>query len=288
MRIGVTFPQTEIGNDPIAVRDYAQAVEDMGYSHILAFDHVIGANTGSRPGWSGPYTHKHAFHEIFVLLGYLAGLTKSVELVTGIVILPQRQTVLVAKQAAAIDVLSGGRLRLGVGIGWNDVEYVALGEDFGNRGRRQEEQIDVMKQLWTNDLVTYEGTWHHIPDAGINPLPVQQPIPVWFGGGAEATLRRIGRMGDGWIPFGDPNEEMAEAIERVRGYTREAGRDPSALGFESTITADSDGLDGAEDYIEAWEGIGGTHLVVSTMGCGLDSPEAHVEALRSFREAASL
>ena len=288
MQIGVTFPQTEIGNDPIAIRDYAQAVEEMGYEHILAFDHVIGANTGSRPGWSGPYTHRHAFHEIFVLLAYLAGLTKTVELVTGIVILPQRQTVLAAKQAAAIDVLSGGRLRLGVGIGWNDVEYEALGEEFGNRGQRQEEQIDVMKRLWTNELVTYEGTWHQITDAGINPLPVQQPIPIWFGGGAEATLRRIGRMGDGWIPLGDPNEETAEAMERVRGYTREAGREPSALGFETSINADSDGLEGAADYIKAWEGIGGTHLVVSTMGCGLDSPGEHVEALRRFREAAGL
>ena len=288
MKIGVTFPQTEIGSDPIAIRDYARAVEDMGYEHILAFDHVIGAHTGSRPGWSGPYTHRHAFHEIFVLLGYLAGLTKTVELVTGIVILPQRQTVLAAKQAAAIDVLSGGRLRLGVGIGWNDVEYEALGEEFGNRGQRQEEQIDVMKRLWTNELVTYEGTWHQITDAGINPLPVQQPIPIWFGGGAEATLRRIGRMGDGWIPLGDPNEETAEAMERVRGYTRDAGRDPSALGFETSINADSDGLEGAEGYIKAWEGIGGTHLVVSTMDCGLDSPGEHVEALRRFREAAGL
>ncbi len=288
MRIGVTFPQTEIGNDPIAIRDYAQAVEDMGYAHILAFDHVSGANAGSRPGWSGAYNHEDAFHEIFVLLGYLAGVTKTVELVTGIVILPQRQTVLAAKQAAAIDVLSGGRLRLGVGIGWNDVEYEALGEEFGNRGRRQEEQIDVMRRLWTNELVTYEGTWHRITDAGINPLPVQQPIPVWFGGGAEATLRRIGRMGDGWIPFGGPDEETAAAMERARGYAREAGRDPSALGFETTINADGDGLDGAADYIEAWERIGGTHLVVSTMGCGLDSPGAHVEALRRFREAAGL
>ena len=285
MRIGATFPQTEIGSDPAAIRDYAQAVEDMGYTHILAYDHVIGANAGSRPGWSGPYTNEHPFHEIFVLLGYLAGVTTAIELVTGIVILPQRQTVLAAKQAAAIDVLSGGRLRLGVGVGWNPVEYEALGEDFSNRGRRQEEQIDVMRRLWTNDLVTFDGTWHRITDAGISPLPVQQPIPIWFGGGAEATLRRIGRMGDGWIPLGDPNEETSEAMERVRNYAREAGRDPSALGFETSITIDGKDLNAAGDYIEAWRRIGGTHLVVSTMNCDLDSPGAHIEALRNFKEA---
>lgn len=288
MRIGVTFPQTEIGNDPATIRDYAQAVEEMGFTHILVYDHVIGANAESRPGWSGPYTHEHPFHEIFVLLGYLAGVTKKVELATGIVILPQRQTVLAAKQAAAIDILSGGRLRLGVGIGWNSVEYEALGEDFSNRGRRQEEQIDVMRRLWTNDLVTYNGNWHTITDAGINPLPVQQPIPVWLGGSAEVTLRRIGRMGDGWIPFGDPNEETATAMERVRNYAREAGRDPSALGFETSMTTNGYDLDAVQDYIAAWEQIGGTHVVVSTMNLGLDSPGRHIGALRNFSEAAAL
>ena len=288
MLIGTTFPQTEIGSDPAGVLYYAQAVEEMGYSYILAYDHVLGANAASRPGWSGAYNHQDQFHEIFVLLGYLAGITQSVELATGVVILPQRQTVLVAKQAAAIDILSGGRLRLGVGIGWNDVEYEALGEEFTNRGRRQEEQIDVMRKLWTNELVTYDGEWHKITDAGINPLPPQQPIPVWFGGSAERTLRRIGRMGDGWIPLGGIDDETAAAMERVRNYAREAGRDPSSLGFETSITTDGTALDDAGEQIKAWEDMGGTHFMVSTMGGGLGTPDAHVDALRRFKEAVGM
>ena len=178
MKVGVVFPQTEIGADPTAVKDYAQASEDLGFSHLLAYDHVLGANPASRPDWRAPYSHLDMFHEPFVLFGYLAGLTQRIELVTGIIILPQRQTVLVAKQAAALDVLSKGRLRLGIGIGWNAVEYEALGEDFKNRGRRSEEQIDVLRKLWTQQLVTYNGQWHKITDAGINPLPVQRPIPT--------------------------------------------------------------------------------------------------------------
>ena len=186
MKLGVVFPQTEIGSDPAGVREYAQAAEAMGYNHVIAFDHVLGANAESRPGWSGAYRHTDSFHEPFVLYGFLAGVTNDIELVTAVIILPQRQTALVAKQAAAVDVLSNGRLRLGVGIGWNAVEYEALGENFGDRGRRSEEQIELMRRLWTEDLITYEGRWHKITDAGLNPLPVQQPIPVWFGG-AGAT-----------------------------------------------------------------------------------------------------
>ena len=199
MRIGVVFPQLEIGNDPALIRDYAQAAESLGYDHILVYDHVLGANRETHDWLRGPYRHPDAFHEPFVLFGYLAGLTEKIELVTGILILPQRQTALVAKQAAEVDVLSGGRLRLGIGIGWNSVEYEALGEDFSNRGRRSEEQIEVMRGLWTNDLVTLNGRWHTITDAGINPLPVQRPIPVWFGGYDDRVLtanRQNGRRLD--------------------------------------------------------------------------------------------
>ena len=165
MNIGVVFPQVEIGQDPAAIRDYAQAIEAMGYTHILAFDHVLGANPERPGGWKGPYTYRHAFHEPFVLFGFLAGVTRRVELVTGILILPQRQTALVAKQAAAVDVLSRGRLRLGVGVGWSPVEFEALGEEFKNRGKRIEEQIDLMRALWTKELVTFQGQWHRVPDA---------------------------------------------------------------------------------------------------------------------------
>src|SRR3970040_304736 len=214
MRIGVVFPQTEIGADPYYIKDYAQAAEELGNSHILAYDHVIGANPTSRPGWKPPYTHLDVFHEPFVLFGYMAGLTTKVAFVTGIIILPQRQTVLVAKQAAALDGLSGGRLRLGIGIGWNPVEYEALGENFQDRGRRSEEQIEVLRALWTKELVTFEGRWHKITDAGLNPLPVQRPIPIWFGGGAEPVIRRIGRLGDGWMPLSPPDEKCRALIDK--------------------------------------------------------------------------
>jgi probable F420-dependent oxidoreductase len=217
MKIGAIFPQTEIGSDPIGVRDYAQAVEDMGFSHILIYDHVVGAAPQGRD-FPMAYTDQSLFHEPFVLFGYLAGFTKRVELMTGVIILPQRQTVLVAKQAAEVDVLSDGRLRLGVGIGWNPVEYEALNENFHNRGRRIEEQVEVMRQLWTEPVVEYHGKWHQIDRAGLNPLPIQQPIPVWFGGSAEPALQRLARIADGWIPIRKPLEGWAAVVERVRGY----------------------------------------------------------------------
>ena len=206
MKLGVVFPQIEIGADPGAVRAYGQAVEQIGYHHILAYEHVVGANTASRPNWRGPYDIDSVFHEPFVLFGYLAGLTERIEFATGIVILPQRQTVLVAKQAAALDVLCGGRLRLGIGIGWNAVEYEALGTDFHNRGRRCEEQVALLRALWTERAVTFDGTWHRVTDAGIKPLPVQRPIPLWFGGGDERVLRRIARLADGWMPQFEPDD----------------------------------------------------------------------------------
>ncbi|HLE81312.1 MAG TPA: LLM class F420-dependent oxidoreductase, partial [Dehalococcoidia bacterium] len=194
MQLGVVFPQTEIGADPGGVRNYVQAVEQMGYAHLAIYDHVLGADPTNRPDWRGPYTSKTLFHEPMVLFGYLAALTQRLELVTSIIILPQRQTALVAKQAAEIDVLAQGRFRFGVGIGWNQVEYEALGEDFHNRGRRMEEQIAVLRALWTQEVVTFEGKWHRITEAGINPLPVQRPIPIWMGGGAEPVLQRIARL----------------------------------------------------------------------------------------------
>jgi len=285
MRIGVIFPQTEIGADPLGVRDYAQAAEALGYDHLLAYDHVLGANPARRPGWKPPYTHKDQFHEIFVLFGYLAGMTKKIELVTGIVILPQRQTVLVAKQAAAVDILSRGRLRLGIGIGWNDVEYEALGENFHNRGRRSEEQIEVLRALWTRELVTFAGKWHKITEAGLNPLPVQKPIPIWFGGSAEPVIRRIARLGDGWMPLFPPDEKGRALIGKMQSYAREAGRDPGSIGIEGRVAiADRSPDDWVKD-VSAWKSLGATHLSVNTMKAGLSSPSAHIDAIRRFKEA---
>jgi probable F420-dependent oxidoreductase len=279
VRIGAVFPQTEMGNDPAAIRDWAQAVEDLGYRHVLAYDHVLGAGVDTRPGWAG-YTSEEAFHEVFVLFGYLAAVTSTVELVTGVLVLPQRQTALVAKQAAEIDVLSGGRLRLGVGVGWNHVEYEALGESFTNRGVRSEEQVALLRQLWADPLVTHTGRWHHVDNAGIKPRPVRGNIPIWFGGNAEAALRRVGQLGDGWFPQRPPDEAARDILERVRGYAREAGRDPGQIGFEPRLSLAQVPEDEWAGFAGGWRALGATHLCVNTMGLGLASPDDHVAALR--------
>jgi probable F420-dependent oxidoreductase len=284
MKVGVVFPQTEIGVDASVIKDYAQAAEELGFTHILAYDHVVGANLASRPGWRPPYSHRDTFHEPFVLFSYFAGVTKNIEFTTSIVILPQRQTVLVAKQAASLDVLSGGRLRLGIGIGWNPVEYEALSTNFQDRGKRSEEQVEVLRKLWTQETVTFEGAWHKITDAGICPLPVQQPIPIWFGGTDERALRRLARLGDGWFPQMGPDEKFQAAIEKVHAYAREAGRNPAAIGIEGRISFAS----GPETWvkeIEAWKKLGATHVGINTMKAGLQNPAAHIEAIRQFHRA---
>ena len=285
MNVGVVFPQVEIGQDPAAIRDYAQAVEAMGYTHILAFDHVLGANPERPGGWKGPYTFKHTFHEPFVLFGFLAAATRRVELVTGILILPQRQTALVAKQAASVDSLSGGRLRLGVGVGWNAVEFEALGEKFTNRGKRIEEQIDVMRALWTKELVTFEGQWHRIPDAGINPLPNRRPIPVWMGGESDVVVKRVARMADGWMPHFRPGPEAQAIVDRLHGSIREAGRDPGTFGIEGRMTLAQVPPSLRARELEAWRAMRGvTHLCVHTVGLGLKTPGEHVKALEDFKK----
>ncbi|HEV8641667.1 MAG TPA: LLM class F420-dependent oxidoreductase [Methylomirabilota bacterium] len=289
MKIGVVFPQVEIGNDPAAIRDYAQAVEAMGYTHILTFDHVLGANPASYPGWKGPYTYRHPFHEPFVLFGFLAAATARVELVTGIIILPQRQTALVAKQAATVDVLSGGRLRLGVAVGWNFVEYEALGEDFQTRGQRIEEQIEMLRTLWTRELVTVKARWHRVSDAGINPLPVQRPIPIWMGGESERVRRRAARLADGWMPHFRPGPEAQALIDHLYGWVREAGRDPGKFGIEGRFTLAQVPRDQWAKELAAWRALRGvTHVCVHTVGLGLKTSADHVETLRRFRDEAGV
>ena len=284
-KLGAIFPQTEIGNDTGAIREYAQATESLGFDFLLAFDHVLGANAETHTDLTGPYRHYDAFHEPFVLFGYLAAVTSNVELATGIIILPQRQTALVAKQAAAVDVLSEGRLRLGIGVGWNHVEYEALSENWGNRGARSEEQIDVMRQLWTNELITYEGRWHKITDAGILPLPVQRPIPVWLGGAADRTIRRIVSIGDGWILTGRPDDRAKGLIDRLNSYADEAGRDISSIGLEGWVSASIGGPDDWAKEAEDWKALGATHVSLNTMRADLADPTAHIDAIRQFKEA---
>jgi probable F420-dependent oxidoreductase len=289
MNIGVVFPQLDIGNDPQAIRDYAQAVEGMGYTHILAFDHVLGANRDRYQDLTGPYSHHDAFHEPFVLFGFLAAATRRMGLATGILILPQRQTALVAKQAAAVDVLSGGRLRLGVAVGWNYVEYAALDEDFHVRGKRIEEQIEVLRALWTKDLVTVEGREHRIVDAGINPPPVQRPIPVWMGGHSDVVMRRAARLADGWMWSGNlrPGPEAQATVDRVHELVRAGGRRPEAFGIEGRVPLARLTPEQWSDEVAGWRKMRGvTHVCVDTMRMDLGKPDQHIDLLRRFKEAA--
>jgi probable F420-dependent oxidoreductase len=287
MRLGAIFPQTEIGADPSAVKDFAQAAEDLGYDHILVFDHVLGADQTKRDSWDRPYNIDDMFHEPFVLFGYLAGITEKIEFTTGVLILGQRQTGLVAKQAAEVDVLTGGRLRLGIGIGWNDVEYEALGQSFSNRGRRSEEQIDLLRMLWTEESVNFEGRYHKVSDAGINPLPIQRPIPIWLGGGEDRVIQRIGKMADGWFPQFQPNSAGQEKIGIMREAAVNAGRDPKAIGIEGRVSLATDDQSDWEKIGASWDEVGATHFSINTMKAGLKGPDQHIEAIKRFKETVS-
>ncbi|WP_436763630.1 LLM class F420-dependent oxidoreductase [Streptosporangium sp. V21-05] len=286
MQIGVVFPQTEIGADAGAVRAYAQGAEELGFRHLMAYDHVVGADPEVHQGWKGVYDIESTFHEPMVLFGYLAALT-SLELVAAIIILPQRQTVLVAKQAAEVDLLAGGRLRLGVGLGWNQVEYEALGQDFGTRGRRAEEQVELMRRLWTERSVTFEGTFDRVTGAGLAPLPVQRPIPLWFGAQSPPAYRRVGRLADGWFPQVPPGPKLDEARAMIGEAAVQAGRDPSALGMEGRASWAGD-ADEVGDVARRWREAGATHLAVNTMNAGLGSVDEHLAALATVADTLGL
>ena len=285
MRIGVVFPQTELGGDAGAVRAYAQRAEELGFTHVLAYDHVVGADPAVHTGWDGPYDVHTTFHEPMVLYGYLAAVT-SMELVTGIIILPQRQTVLAAKQAAEVDLLTGGKFRLGVGIGWNRVEYEALGQDFSTRGKRLEEQITLLRRLWTEQTVTFSGTFDRITGAGLAPMPVQRPIPVWIGAQSPSAYRRAGRLADGWFPQMAPGPQLDQARQIVTQAAADAGRDPASLGMEGRLRCQQD-QDKLATEIRQWQDAGATHLSVNTMGAGLKTVDEHLAALAITAEAAT-
>jgi probable F420-dependent oxidoreductase len=282
VRTHAVFPQTEIGNDPAAIAAYVRGVEALGFDGVVAYDHVLGADP-ARPGWSGPYTIDSPFHEVFVLFGYCAAITSRLELSTGVLILPQRQTALVAKQAAALDVLSKGRLRLGVGVGWNWVEFDALGMDFHDRGKRIEEQIAVLRLLWTERSVTFTGTHHHVDRAGLDPLPVRRPIPLWMGADSERAMRRVARLADGFFSHLAPNDEGKAMAARFWGWVKEAGRDPRTVGLECRFGAKL-----TDDEIaraaEAFRSMGATDFECNTMRAGFRSPDEHLAALRRWKE----
>ena len=290
MKFGVIYPQTEIGHEPSVVRDYAVTAEGLGFSHIIAYEHVLGANPERPEGWKGPYTYQDEFIEPFVLFSFMAAVTTEIELTTGIMILPQRQTVLVAKQAACLDVLSGGRLRLGIGIGWNAVEYAALNHDFHNRGRRVEEQIDLLRQLWRHPLVEYQGKWHTIPDAGLNPLPSRKSIPIWFGGHADPVLRRAARLGDGWMPNYKSANDALISIEKLDLYLDEVGKirgesngtGGHLYGMEARIPFADGNPNTWLDLIRGWVDVGATHISFNTMGSGFQSAREHIEGINKF------
>ncbi|MCZ6619633.1 MAG: LLM class F420-dependent oxidoreductase [Gammaproteobacteria bacterium] len=280
MKMGVVFPQTEIGQDPTMIARFATTAEDIGYDHIIAYDHVLGANTASRPDWQGPYTTESMFQEPFVLFGYLAGLTRTIELVTAVIILPQRQTALVAKQAACVDVISNGRLRLGIGTGWNEVEYEALDANFHNRGVRSEEQIDLLRRLWKDDAISYDGRWHKVTDAGLNPLPVGKHIPIWLGGMDPRVIDRVARIADGWFPFA--TKELGSHMEQLRERMKAAERDMAEIGIECIIPANT-----SVERLKELEDLGITHVAVLTMNQKLPDTQAHIDAIRQTRDTLS-
>jgi probable F420-dependent oxidoreductase len=282
MRLGVTFPQSDLALDAGATREFAQAVEEMGFDHLLFYEHVVGAGRTTRPDWSYIHDEHDRFHEVFVVLGYIAALTESIELVPGVLCLPQRQTALVAKQAAELDHLCGGRFRLGVGVGWNFVVFGALGADFHTRGRRIQELIEVLRLLWTSPTVTYEGEFHSLPDVGINPLPLQRPIPIWYGSGAERILERVARLADGWIPEPKDPEELAPQLEKLRGLIEREGRNPDEFGLQGRLSLRHGGPDMWREHYQWFLENGFTHYAIATIWSGAKTLGEHLELLQRY------
>jgi probable F420-dependent oxidoreductase len=284
MQIGVIYPQTELPTDPETVRAYVRQVEELGYMHVAIYDHVLGADPAVHAGWKGPYDVDTTFHEPLVFYGFLAAITE-LELVTGIVVAPQRQTALLAKQAAEVDILSEGRFRLGIGVGWNPVEYEGLGQDFSTRGTREEEQIGLLRRLWTERSVTHEGKFDRIIGAGLAPVPSQRPIPIWLGGRSPAAYGRMGRLADGWFPRVEPGPDLDAARAMIATAAAQAGRDSAAIGMEPRVSWRAGSTDELMRNAQRWRDAGASHLSVDTMGSGLPGLDAHLDALASASEA---
>jgi probable F420-dependent oxidoreductase len=283
-QIGAFFPTRDMPADAGQIRAWAQAAEGLGYDYLEVSDHVVGADREALPGFEGPYDVDDSFHEMFCTLSFIAAVTERVGLASGVLILPQRQTALVAKQAAQVDVLSNGRLRLGVGVGWNPVEYEALGEDWSKRGRKQAEQVELMKRLWTERAVNFEGEFDSVQHAGIKPLPIQQPIPVWFGGGADPVLRRAAKLGQGWIPLGNPGSKTTAMLEALRGYLVDEGRDPATFGIEAWIRYGDGNPERWRETADKWLELGATHLTFYTSGQGVGALDKQIAAMEKFKQ----
>jgi len=283
LKLGVNLPARDF-TDPVAIKDYVQAIEGAGYDHVLSAEHVLGGHPDRQQPGETVHTYESPYHEPFVLFGFIAAAAPSLEVVTSILVLPQRQTALVAKQAAELDLLTGGKVRLGIGLGRNWMEYEALNENFRNRGRRVEEQIEVLRRLWTEELVTYKGRWHNLDRMGLNPLPVQRPIPIWMGTYTqvvENAIKRVARIADGWFPQFQPNDEFRALLERFHGYAREAGRDPASIGIEAGLRGGED-LDAVRRQAEDWKALGASHLRVMAAGGNL---QERIDSLVRVKQA---
>ncbi len=285
MQYGAFFPTRDMPADRVAIRDWAQAAEALGFDYIEVSDHVVGADRDVIPGFEGPYDVDDSFHETFTTIAYMAAITENVGFASGVLILPQRQTALVAKQAAQVDVLCGGRLRLGVGVGWNPVEYAALGEDWSKRGRKQEEQVQLMNRYWTERTVTFNGEFDQVAHAGIKPMPIQQPIPIWFGGGVDAVLRRAAKYGQGWIPLGNPGRSSMAMLEKLKGYLADEGRDPASFGVEAWIRHNLGGPDDWRSAVDTWRDAGASHATFYTSGQGVGGVDGQIAEMGKFMDA---
>ena len=287
MDFGISFPQTQIGNDPAIIRNFVETAEGLGFERLTLVDHILGAKEAKDAPWAVHYTIEYGFHEPLTLFAWIAGFTKSIQLVTANVVLPQRQTELVAKQAAQIDILTGGRMVLGIGVGWSKSEFEALNMNFANRGARIEEQVNLLRRLWTDELVEFEGKWHKISEMGMNPRPIQQPIPIWFGAMEEVAVRRAARIGDGWLmsPRGKPDDQMKKLVEAFYEEAVSAGRNVNGLGIDATVFAEDRGPNEWLSEAQAWRDLGATSITFRTSESGFTHIDQHINAMRRLAEA---
>ena len=284
MEIGAVFPHNEIGTDPQAIKDYAQGVEELGVTHLLIYDHVLGADRDRPGGFEGPYDKDVAFHEPFTTFAFIAAVTKKLDMITTVMILPQRQTVLVAKQAAELAILSNNRFKLGIGVGWNAVEYTGLNENFKNRGKRQEEQVELMRLLWESEVLEYKGDYHHIDKASINPRP-SKSVPIWFGGGAPQLIERCADLGDGWIPLMGPNEAARKTLAAIKEKRESKGLDWDDFGVQAQAQYAGGNAERWNQHADKWRNLGASHLAIATHNAEPTNVDGHLGRIKEYLNA---
>ena len=284
MEIGAVFPHNEIGTDPQAIKDYAQGVEELGVTHLLIYDHVLDADRDRPGGFEGPYDKDVAFHEPFTTFAFIAAVTKKLDMITTVMILPQRQTVLVAKQAAELAILSNNRFKLGIGVGWNTVEYTGLNENFKNRGKRQEEQVELMRLLWESEVLEYKGDYHHIDKASINPRP-SKSVPIWFGGGAPQLIERCADLGDGWIPLMGPNEAARKTLAAIKEKRKSKGLDWDNFGVQAQAQYAGGDAERWNKHAEKWRNLGASHLAIATHNAEPTNVDGHLGRIKEYLNA---